>query len=82
MIGLNEQNIWVLGDKHVAIPQGRPVLARAEPNVSEIYAAGLVLDADNEPFRHANIAGWPDGKSEWKLLAQELAANARLRIKD
>ncbi len=79
--GLDEKGIWNIGDIHVAPRRNRPILGRAELTVGEITSVGLRLEPDNQPYRHANIAGWPPAKDEQKSLAQELAANARLRAR-
>lgn len=66
---------------HVAALRKRPILGRAELTVDEIVSVGLRLEPDNRPYRHANIVGWPTVKHEWKSLAQELAAVARLKTR-
>ncbi len=45
------------------------------------YEAGLFIDPDDIPPRHANIIGWPDEDSAIKLAAIELAQKAKLRMK-
>jgi len=56
----------------------------ADIKVSEVQATSLTVDPDNTPPRHASIVGWPEGesnKSKRKLLAQELASKAKLRLR-
>jgi len=40
--------------------------------------AGLAVDRDDSPFRHANILGWPSEKDKRMDMAHELAAAADL----
>lgn len=80
--GLEDPQIWYLGEEHVAKPQGRTVLARGELTGNQVSEVGdLRLNRDDHPPRHANIDGWPADKDEWKLLAQELAGMARLHAR-
>jgi hypothetical protein len=78
---LLDSAVWELADRYVAAVRGQPVIARAELTVVEITAVGLMVEPDRDPPRHANITGWPSAKDEWKSLAQELAAKARLRVR-
>ncbi len=74
--------MWSLGDRHVAGPRDKDLLARAELKRAEIESVGsLSLVRDDQPFRHANIEGWPEAKDKKKSLAQELAALARLKVR-
>jgi hypothetical protein len=79
--GLNDNASWRTGDLHVAPLRARPVLARADLNAKHIRSTGLSVVRDDVFPRHANITGWPSAKHEWKSLAQELAAAARLVVK-
>lgn len=45
---------------------------------SAIQEQKLDVDADDIPSRHADDVGWPEDKSERKLIAMELAAEAAL----
>jgi len=62
--GLDEKGIWNIGDIYVAPRRNRPILGRAELTVGEITSVRLRLEPDNQPYRHANIAGWPPAKDE------------------
>src|SRR5690606_37673168 len=49
--------------------------------IQAITQVGLRLERDDNPPRHASIAGWPPDKHEWRSLAQELAAAAELHVR-
>ena len=48
-----------------------------EVSESAVCDAGLRVDHDDVPPRHANIVGWPNDASEQKLKQIELAHSAR-----
>lgn len=80
--GLAETEIWELGDTYVGRPHGRDILATGELTAKDVRNVdSLELLRDDVPPRHAHIQGWPSGKDERKILAIELAAVARLRIR-
>jgi hypothetical protein len=79
--GLTDGEIWALGDKHINLPSGSALLARAELSVEQITAIGLHVESAEPPLRHANIRDWPVGKDERMSKAQELAASAILRLR-
>ncbi|MBI5056132.1 MAG: hypothetical protein HZB61_05920 [Nitrospirae bacterium] len=78
---LSDNEIWETGDKEVAQKRGIPLFGRADILASQILRRRLRIVPDDKPQRHANIIGWPEEKSEQKLIAIELAYNARLYIK-
>lgn len=79
---LSDRQIWAMGDQFAAAPTGRVLIGRAELSDGNVTSVGeLYLERDDQLPRHANIAGWPEGKDEWKSLAQELAAMARLSVR-
>ena len=80
-LDLNDQEIWHLGDERVGRPRGKDVIARAEITVEDVRSHGLLVEADDKPPRHANIAGWPAPKDEYRTRAMELARDATLRIR-
>ena len=53
----------------------------ANIKASAVYENNLDVDPDNNPPRHADIVGWPQERSERKLIAEELAARATLRLR-
>jgi hypothetical protein len=79
---LSDDEIWTLGLDRVAYPSGRTLYGRAELNVASVMSVGLQVEADDVPLRHASICGWPREKDHQKSLAQELAANAVLKLRD
>lgn len=44
---------------------------------SEVRTAGLSIDPDDTPPRHANLVGWATDKAEQKLAAMELARRSQ-----
>lgn len=78
--GLSENAIWEIG-KNVGNQSDRKLLGRADITVLPVFDAGLSIDRNDIPFRHANIIGWPDEDSAIKLTAIELAQKAQLRLK-
>lgn len=79
--GLDDNAIWEIGDKEVAIRRGIPVLGRSDILASRVFSRTLKILPDDNPPRHANITGWPEEKSEQKLIAMELAEDAQLYLK-
>lgn len=79
--GLDDNAIWEIGDKEVAIGRGIPVLGRANILASRVFSRTLKIVPDDSPPRHANITGWPEEKSEQKLIAMELAEDALLYLR-
>lgn len=79
-IGLNESDIWKLGEEYVAKPSNRTILARAGFSASSILNNGLSVIDDQPPPRHAGIGGWPIEKHTAKSVAIEIAAEATLTI--
>ena len=78
---LTNNQIWNLGDTHVAQERRMQLLGRGDIQASAVFEKGLKIAADNNPQRHANIKGWPGEKSERLLIATELAVNAALHLK-
>jgi len=75
--GLTDEEIWSLGHAHVHVHK---IYGRGDVAVSTVTANGLVVDADYEPTRHVNIAGWPRDVDDQLSLAQSLAAEATLHL--
>ena len=82
IIELSNIQIWQLGQIFVEPIRGRPTLARADIPISNITRLGLRVDPSEPPPRHANIAGWPGEKDANMSKAQELAADARLVVRN
>lgn len=82
--GLKLELIWEIGQKAVvdmmAIP--KVLYGIAELKASKFQERDLVIEPDNTPPRHANIIGWPEETARRMSIAQELAAEANLRLKD
>lgn len=78
--GIAENEIWDIGEREVAATRGH-ILGRADITASIIRRNGLEAIPKEPPIRHAVIANWPSERSEQKLIAMELAAEAQLRIR-
>jgi hypothetical protein len=79
--GLAEHEIWKVGHE-VGEKSARSLLGRADIKALSVIEAGLNIDADDIPPRHADIIGWPEEDSAIKLKAIELAEKAQLRLKE
>jgi len=77
--GLPEKKIWKIG-KRVARRSERTLYGRADVSVSKVLNAGLRIDPDRWPSRHANIVGWPQKKSEQKLIAIKLSTSLNPKL--
>ncbi|MBI4651268.1 hypothetical protein HY745_08300 [Candidatus Desantisbacteria bacterium] len=77
IVGLEENEIWEMGKKNIS---DKNLHGRAEISPMDINKAGLKIDPDNIPERHANIIGWPDEKSARQMAAIELASKASLKL--
>ena len=80
VVGLAANEIWNMGQTHVARPPDRCIRGCAFIMMKDVRECGLELDPDNDPPRHANIVGWPPEKSERKLRAMDLSVRATLRL--
>ncbi len=61
--------------------RGRPLLGRTDIIASIVISKDLRIIPSEPPERHANITGWPDEKSEQKMIAIELAAESNLHLR-
>jgi hypothetical protein len=75
--GLMEDGVWALSD---ALGE-RAAVARADVVVLSIEKAGVLVDPDDEPKRHANISGWPSDLDSIVQIAIQLALNSHLTIR-
>jgi hypothetical protein len=78
---MTDSEIWAVGDKEVSQKRNKPLLGRADVSAVHAYDNKLKVIPDDTPPRHANITGWPDEKSEQKLIALELAKKAQLHLR-
>ena len=74
--GISDREVWEIGDREVGLKRDKPILGRADIGASFIIMKGLNVVPSEPPVRHANIVGWPEEKSEQRLVALELAAEA------
>jgi len=74
--GISGREVWEIGDRKVGPKRDKPILGRADIGASFVITRGLNVVPSEPPIRHANIIGWPEQKSEQRLVAIELAAEA------
>ncbi|MDD5037959.1 MAG: hypothetical protein PHN78_01385 [Dehalococcoidales bacterium] len=81
--GLKLGEIWELGQREVinAMPTKKQLYGIADIKTRKVQEVKLVVECDNKPPRHANIIGWPTEKDERKIIAEELAAESNLILK-
>ena len=79
--GLTLEEAWGIGQANVVPSPGQDLHGFADIKASAVYQSNLDVEPDNRPPRHADVVGWPEEKSERKLIAQELAARATLRLR-
>lgn len=81
--GLQIEEIWEIGQREVIDAMGQPKILYgiADVKVSTVQENNLKVEPDDRPPRHANIIGWPEEKEKQKIIAQELAAGAKLVLK-
>lgn len=86
--GLSEADLWAHGDRWVAAPANREVVARGDFTPAQARAVTfdgfqLAIVADEPPPRHANVIGWPpvEQKEVRRSLAQQLAALAHCVVR-
>lgn len=60
-----------------AIPNAQRLHGWGEISETAVIDAGLRVDYDDDPPRHANVLDWPDEASERKLIQLILASHAR-----
>lgn len=78
---LTTQQIYEIGEIHVANIIRKALLGRADITSLSVLSRDLKVQPHTAPHpRHANIIGWPSEKSERKLIAIELAAEAQLHL--
>lgn len=79
-LGLNEDEIWDIGNNHVAPLSNRKLKARGDTAVNHAINIKLTVEAEtsNHPL-HANINNWPDDRADQLALALDLANSATLR---
>jgi hypothetical protein len=79
-IGLSEDELWQIGQ---AIADKRPatLYGRADLQAISVIKKSLRIVPTAEPRNHANITGWPADKPSQKIIAQEIAAEARFVAK-
>jgi len=77
---LPEEQIWEIGRRYVSGPQSKTLHSRGDVFASVVIEQNLTIIPDNDPPRHANVIGWPEDKSEQKLIALESANQTTLRV--
>lgn len=80
ILGINDDEIWAMGINNVSLPRARRLYARADIPVADILNINLSIRPSEPPVRHALIYGWPNEKHARMAKAQELAAQAALKL--
>jgi hypothetical protein len=75
-MGLSEAELWQIG-RVIADKRPGPLYGRADLQAISITRKSLRIVPTPEPKNHANITGWPADKPSQKIIAQEIAAEAR-----
>jgi hypothetical protein len=80
---ISEEEIWDIGREYVAEPSKRTLYARGDTTAAVITKTGLEIVPETalHPL-HANIVNWPSEKDEQKILAVEIANEAKLATPD
>ena len=78
---LDQEDLWSLGQEYVAIPTGKPLLARGDVPAALVFAQGLQIDSTETPHpRHANIHNFPADATKVRLIAIVLADASKLHV--
>lgn len=75
-LGLSENDIWQIGQE-VADSRPATLYGRADVQALHLKRQSLRIVPTPEPKNHANVTGWPKDKPAQKIIAQQLAADAR-----
>ncbi|MCP4252476.1 MAG: hypothetical protein GY775_03510 [Candidatus Scalindua sp.] len=78
--GISDNEVWDIGDREVATKQSKPIFGRADI-IASIVMKELKVIPTEPPKRHADITGWPDERSNQRLIALELAAESEFHKK-
>jgi len=75
-IDLSEAELWQIGQE-IADKRPTTLYGRADLQAISVIKKSLRIETTPEPKNHANITGWPADKPSQKIIAQEIAAEAR-----
>lgn len=78
---LEDEEIWDIGEKHVANPRGKQLYGAGKIAASSFQKHRLDVVSNEPPPRHADILNWPQAKEAQKAIALELASEAILALK-
>jgi len=73
---LLEAELWQIGQE-IADKRPATLYGRADLQAISVIKKSLRIVPTPEPKNHANITGWPADKPSQKIIAQEIAAEAR-----
>lgn len=73
---LSEAELWQIGQE-IADKRPATLYGRADLQAISVIKKSLRIVPTPEPKNHANITGWPADKPSQKIIAQEIAAEAR-----
>ena len=71
--GLPVEEIVVIGSA-VGAARGRPPKGRGELLHAHVAEVGLRFQRDDQPHRHGNLVGWPEGGPELKARLKAIAS--------
>lgn len=79
---LSESEIWQLGTEVAKKRNEKDIreialLGRADLIANHCYSLDLDISPAEPPRNHANIKGWPSDKAAQKMIALQLARNAK-----
>jgi hypothetical protein len=78
--GLSAPEVRKIGQEFVEPLRGQ-LKGHADQVSAVIFDAGLVIEPDTRPHpRHANIKGWQRSRPADRILAEKIAATARLHL--
>jgi hypothetical protein len=75
-IDLSETELWRIGQE-IADKRPATLYGRADLQAISVIKKCLRIVPTPEPKNHADITGWPADKPSQKIIAQEIAAEAR-----
>ena len=77
---LDDASLWRICRTYIEAARGKPCLARTDINSLHVYAEGLTVKVNDDPFpQHANIVGWDAARARQQQL--NLASKAERVVK-
>ncbi|MDA0739196.1 MAG: hypothetical protein O3A59_09635 [Nitrospirae bacterium] len=77
--GLSEQQVWSIAEEKVIPIRNKRLVGRADLLAAVVYNRNLNFSPDvDAASRHADIIEWPDEKEKRRLIAMDLASEAKV----